>query len=228
MATNSGTDRKVARISRVITWLSWERILAETKRPNGGEIVFLRSLLIALSVFSIYLLTIFAKHLADPNRTFSPNLHELLTELEKGIPIFGAIFAAVYFALYARFASQWIYLSNLYNKIVETEARTTDDARTVKILAGWKADFLEDALDLHLATKRVFAPIVLQWANVEAVKDHFVDRTTRTPQVFGTLVADVRAVCEMEWRRNGGVGEPPKPRPTPNRSFKRTRLRRAA
>ena len=197
----------------VVSLFSCEWLITKTKHPNGGEIVFLRALLIALVV---YLLTIAAKHGLDPLRTRSPDLAEFRAELAASLPIFGAIFAAVYFALYARFASQWLYLSNLYNKIVETEARTTDDARTVKILAGWKADFLEDALDLHLATKRVFAPIVLQWASVEAVKDHFVDHTTRTPQVFGTLVANVREVCKMEWVRNGGVGEPPKPRPTPN------------
>ncbi len=40
------------------------------------------------------------------------------------LPTFGAIFAAVYFALYARFASQWSYLANLYNKIKEAETRS--------------------------------------------------------------------------------------------------------
>jgi hypothetical protein len=41
----------------------------------------------------------------------------------------GAIFAAVYAALYARFASQWSYLAGVYNQMRQTLVTTEAERR---------------------------------------------------------------------------------------------------
>ena len=201
MVKKSFLEHLVTDSGWVVSLFSCEWLITKTKHPNGGEIVFLRALLIALVV---YLLTVAAKHGLDPQRTRSPDLAEFRAELAASLPIFGAIFAFVYFALYARFASQWTYLSNLYNKIKETEARTAESDDAKRIIAHWKADFLEDAADLHLATKRVFAPLVAEWAKDPTVREGFLNHMSRTDKMFNDLVRDVTAACERQRKRNGG------------------------
>ena len=80
--------------------------------PNGGTVVFLRSLHVAVMLFAG---AIGVGEILDPNagRTFS----WLETRIQTGSHItwFGAIFAGVYALLYARFSSQWAYLAGVYN-----------------------------------------------------------------------------------------------------------------
>jgi hypothetical protein len=174
MVLRSIADWLLKCISPIVTSLSFEWILTSTKRPNGGEIVFLRALLIALWV---YLLAIAIKHGVDPTRTRELSFREFEIEVCGTLPVLGAILAAVYFALYARFAAQWTYLANLYNQIKEAEARTVDNGGAKPIIAAWKAGFLEDAEELHLATKRVFAPILRVWGQDAAVEACFITNT---------------------------------------------------
>jgi hypothetical protein len=201
MPTKSFLDLLVAGAGWLVSVLSCEWLVTKTKHPNGGEIVFLRALLIAVFM---YLFTIAAKHGLDPMRSTSLDLHEFRSELAAGLPVFGAIFAAVYFALYTRFASQWLYLSNLYNKIIETEARVAANEAAKIYIAGWKADFLEDAADLHLATKRVFAPIVVKWAGDCDVKTSFISHPSHTERMFDALVRDATAASGKQRERNSG------------------------
>ena len=119
--------------------------------PNGGGIILVRSLLVS---FWIYGLAIYARHILDGNA--------LLTSIRDTIPWLGAILAAVYAAFYARFSSQWTYLAGLYNQIKETEIGM-DEGSSRAALETWKAGFIEDAEELHLATKPIFATIIREW-----------------------------------------------------------------
>jgi hypothetical protein len=80
---------------------------------------------------------------------------------------FGAIFAAVYALLYARFSSQWTYLAGVYNQIKAAQVR---DRPAKEALAEWKAGFIEDCDDLHLVRKDMFASIAHEWLSSES--DH--------------------------------------------------------
>ena len=188
------TNGVVGTCARVVTIFSFEWILTLTKRPNGGDIVFLRATLVAIL---FYLFSIAAKHGLDPARAGPFSGQALGAEIATSLEVFGAIFAAVYFALYARFSSQWTYLSNLYNKIKETEARTCTDDCSADIIAAWKADFLEDADDLHLATKRVFAPLLVAWAHDPAVKKCYLEHMSRDESSFAKLLDEVTAACKL-------------------------------
>jgi hypothetical protein len=129
--------------------------------PNGGTVVFLRSLHVALVLFAG---AIGVGEILDPDagRTFS----WLETRIQTGSHItwFGAIFAGVYALLYARFSSQWAYLAGVYNQIKSAEARKDADEGA---LAEWKAGFIEDCQDLHLLRKPMFASVVHAWLNPE-------------------------------------------------------------
>jgi hypothetical protein len=112
----------------------------------------------------------------DPDRTLSPSLEAFSEAIHENISTFAKIFAAVYIALYARFASQWNYLSNVYNQIKAAEARLIQgDAQQAKAIANWKAGYVEDAEALHLATKPTVALTILYWlkkgSDVEAAYD---------------------------------------------------------
>jgi hypothetical protein len=80
-------------------------------------------------------------------------------------------------------ASQWSYLAGVYNTIVKAildrEDKYKDDCRSdsfpceSETLAFWIASFIEDAEDLHLATKRAFAPAIRAWLDVPKVAEAF-------------------------------------------------------
>ena len=106
-----------------------------------------------------------------------------------------AAFAGSYTALYARFASQWEYLADLYNqikakqidvavsdvrdelhalrqKVIENPNQPPDDhfCNAAYLLAQWKAGFIEDAEKLHLAEKPPFAAVVSNWKSDAVVQ----------------------------------------------------------
>jgi hypothetical protein len=97
------------------------------------------------------------------------------------LPWIGAIFAFTYLALYTRFASQFNYLAGAYNQIVAVRAQIRGTAPTeaqsdpdnnVSIQA-WEAGFVEDAQELHLATKKIFSTAV--WYMLDRSSPWFVD-----------------------------------------------------
>jgi hypothetical protein len=150
------------RLLRTISWIvrigSGEYLLDRPDVSNGGTVVFTRALHVASVVVTLGLV---ARNALDPSRTMELSFDELRTQLAAAGPWFGTVFAASYAALYARFASQWTYLAGVYNQIKGAEARK--DAPE-EVIADWKAGFIEDAAELHLVRKRMFASIVHTWA----------------------------------------------------------------
>ena len=84
---------------------------------------------------------------------------------------YGAIFGAVYVALYARYSAQWRYLAGLYNVIKASEISITASQNAA--MDQWKAGFIEDAEILHLAKKESFASIIRIWCESETVKEQY-------------------------------------------------------
>lgn len=183
--------RSLSPYSRLIEVLSFETLLTGTKRPNGGDIILLRT--VGITAW-LYVLALMLKQGLDPDRTWEFSQRELLIELRGTLPWIGAIFAAVYASLYARFSSQWLYLAGLYNQIKAIEARTTGpvSGETPRIIAEWKAGFLEDAQELHLATKRLFISIIKIWGEDPAVREEFIRNTPGGEERFNDLMNDVQ------------------------------------
>jgi hypothetical protein len=90
----------------------------------------------------------------------------------------GAIFAGVYAALYSRFVSQWNYLASFYNQLMHTLVTHTREGRDEEQLIQWKASFVEDAYELHLACKPIFAPMVKSLLEDSDVRAAFRDSTS--------------------------------------------------
>lgn len=124
-------------------------------RANGGTVVFLRSCWITTIVYG---LAVLLREVTDTNAIlWTLSFDSFRLAVNQTIPWIGAIFAGVYIALYARFASQWSYIASLYNQIIQTEC---DPNSSTKAIAVWWAAFIEDAEDLHLAFKPMFAAII--------------------------------------------------------------------
>lgn len=156
------------RILSVLAWaLSFEWIMTRTMRPNSGAVILLRAFLIALILFGGVLSVLSS---VDPDRTWQFSQRELQLIFIDKLSWGGAIFGAVYAALYARFASQWNYLADLYNSIKSAEAASCQNNGA---LAEWKAAFIEDAQVLHLATKESFVSVIRAWGGDSAVKKAF-------------------------------------------------------
>ncbi len=176
-------------------FLSGEWLLTRTDLPNGGTVVLLRSVMTSLLIIAM---TVAFRNVVDPTRTWQFDLVELQKQIIQMLPWFGAIFAAVYVAFYSRFAAQWTYLANVYNQIkaVETVSFTCADA-----LAEWKAGFLEDAQDLHLVRKPIFAGVIRAWSKEETVKAKFLEHTPGGEARFEELVNTVQAAFDFQASR---------------------------
>jgi len=164
----------------VVEIVSSEWLLTRLPLQNGGGIILLRSLLTSLEIYILIVILY--------NEQISTTPHW-----------FGAIFAAVYAGFYARFASQWSYLANLYNQIKATEC--TKDCNADE-LAKWKAGFIEDAEELHLAAKPLFASVLLAWAGDQTVKAMFEKYTPGGTERFDRLMRCVEAVWQERARRS--------------------------
>jgi len=154
----------------MLRFLSAEFLLKS--RPNGGDIVFLRSIWVT-GVLLLLLLPVKAYLAEDTVLEFS--LEQLKDDLGSMIPWGGAIFAGAYVALYARFSAQWSYLATLYNQLMATSvtlpAGEIEDNEYLRI---WRAGFIEDAQDLHLAGKSMFRTMIIGLMGDEAVTEEFV------------------------------------------------------
>ena len=132
--------------------------------PNGGTIIICRSVQITIMM---YLLGLVLRSLFNAAWPWHFDFGALWQNGAETVPWLGAIFAAVYVALYARFASQWSYLAGEYNQIRQTLATWKDPTKdNANHLNLWRAGFIEDALDLHLATKPMFGPYLLRMLDV--------------------------------------------------------------
>jgi hypothetical protein len=151
--------------------LSCETILKYI--PNGGTAVIIRSSVISILLYAI---AITIKSGLAPNAILTFDFTELKSVISETIPWFGAIFAGVYVALYSRFASQWNYLASLYNQIMATAIQTPPNNPDAEDnLHRWQAAFIEDAEDLHLASKPMFASIIKGLLEDEKIRTYFRD-----------------------------------------------------
>ena len=157
----------------MIGFLSGETILKF--RPNGGTAVFIRTCFVSTLV---YILAISLKACLAPAAILEFDGTEAKFLIAETIPWFGAIFAGVYVALYSRFASQWNYLASLYNQMMATAVQSPPDERTSsEILRTWQAGFVEDAEELHLAGKPLFASVIRSLLAKPDVRQAYLDHT---------------------------------------------------
>jgi hypothetical protein len=167
---------------------SHEWLLTRNKLPNGGDVILLRSLLVATQTYA-FLLGL--KNALDPEALWAFSWSGLVTDLRSTGYWFGTIFAGVYASLYARYSSQWTYLANVYNRIKETEARGIPVGAAAQALVEWKAGFIEDADDLHLLAKPMFFSVVRAWAT-EDVERVFEEHTINGAERWRDILNRVR------------------------------------
>jgi len=145
--------------------------------PNGGLTVFLRSLWVTAWIFAV---AIGMYSCLQPNTIWvfdASQARELSLEHFRWL---GPIFAATYAAFYARYASQWSYLANLYNQIMDARYSTNETDCCEETLSDWHAAFVQDAEALHLATNPMFAPMI-----VELLGDDEVAKSIEGSELWG-------------------------------------------
>ncbi len=192
------------------SWVAGEFFLKN--RPNGGTVVLYRTAFISTI---LYVVAITLKSALAPRATLHFDTAEARAVMADTIPWFGAIFAGVYVALYTRFASQWSYLAGLYNQMMQAQvetAPTTDDRD--ECLALWQAAFIEDAEDLHLARKPMFAAVIADLLSYPAVRSAYVGYSPGGEPRLRKLEAQVEVV-QQRMRRRYKVAPTPTPAPTP-------------
>ncbi|WP_426747632.1 hypothetical protein VZQ01_09615 [Myxococcus faecalis] len=180
------------------------------KKANGGTVVLKRSLWVTLLV---YLVALPLKVVTDPASVWGTlSLRGLLGDIHDTAPWAGAVFAGAYAALYARFASQWAYLAGLYNQILQAELTLAPAQK--KRLEVWWVGFIEDALELHLATKPMFAAVIRHLLKKPGVRKEFKEGVPggkwRLPELQAAVDA-VGADTEKRWKDEAvpaNVGEP--------------------
>lgn len=159
-------------------------------RANGGTVVALRSLWVTLLGFSAVVLL---KEILNPQSTFVFSAASLHETVYTSLPIAAAILAGAYTALYARFASQWTYLANVYNQLMAAKVRGVGQGdETQRALIAWQAGFIEDAEELHLARKPMFAGVIDSLLADQAVRSWYVSTTVGGLDRLTELEAKVR------------------------------------
>lgn len=192
--TGAGSSRTAFQIwSSFLEFATFECLLTRRRLANGSGVIVLRSVLTALV---IHLAALGLRNLLDSSRTWGFSGTELKAQLGETLHWYGAIFAAIYAGLYTRFASQWTYLANVYNQIKAAECRGGCDGER---LAEWKAGFIEDAEELHLAGKTLFASVLREWGRDANVKKPFVAYAHGGEERFDALMKRVEAV----WKAAG-------------------------
>lgn len=140
-------------------------------KANGGAVVALRSLWTTAIFAGLAIASLSA---FDPSRIGPISVKGAIGILWEVSNILTIFLGASYLALYARFVSQWSYLAGLYNLIKQAEA--AKDANK-DIIAEWKAGYLEDAENLHLAAKANLAPVLHAWVKDKAVIRAYIKNT---------------------------------------------------
>jgi len=144
--------------------------------PNGGTVILWRSAQLTILLYAVALLL---NTLTYAEWTWELwklpwqfDHRQLKTDVSKTVKWLGPIFAAVYVALYARFASQWSYLAGVYNQIRQT--LVTWNKFDNNHMNLWKAGFIEDAIDLHLDTKSMFSSYISRLVEDSGVRVRFI------------------------------------------------------
>ena len=197
-------------VSAAFRALSGEFLLK--KWANSGTVVFAR---IVMGTSCVYGAALCVKEFTDPNSVWCTfRIRSLLTAIYDTLPWIGAIFAGVYVAFYSRFSSQWTYLAGLYNQILQSEAAPKPESEDAKELsrkahALWWAGFIEDALELHLATKPMFATIIRHLLTERhEVRSAFGESVPGGESRASELLIRVEEVykrTEEKWRKRAGT-----------------------
>jgi hypothetical protein len=194
----------------MIHYLSGEFLLK--KMPNGGTAVLIRSGIISLG---LYFAAIAIKSRIVPGATWHFDLTQLRLIVADTIPWFGAIFAGVYVALYSRFASQWNYLASLYNQIMQTAVQNPPAGVTNETaLRLWQAGFIEDAEDLHLAGKPMFASVIRSMLAKPETRGFFISHAPGGAERLTKLEQTVEKALQASIR-NQGLSVTPQTMPNP-------------
>jgi hypothetical protein len=160
-------------MDKIVYLLSGEYIL--NWRPNGGTAVLLRSLLVTVL---LYALAIPIKSYCEKGAVLEFSFNQFKIEIGNTLPWLGAIFAGSYAAFYTRFAAQWNYLAGLYNQIMAACVPLNEKERTNnRALNIWRAAFVEDAQDLHLAGKSMFRSVIIAYLQRDRVVEVFLSST---------------------------------------------------
>ena len=213
-------------LGKVWSVISGEWIVAGLRKANSGGVVIARSLYCSIIIYAFILALTQA---VDPNRVMEFNLQELRLAVRDSISWLGAIFAAVYASLYTRFAGQYRYLADLYNQIkskeIDVAAIEQDDQRhAARIqLAAWKAGFMEDAQELHLARKPLFASVIRAWSDDDAVRSAFVKHAAGGEKGYSELVDEALRAFERRQQVHAGRTAPSQPEPSKPRILPESR-----
>lgn len=145
-------------------------------RPNGGDVVLCRAFQVAVVM---YVPAMALSSWAKSGWSFEFDWLELGHATSETLPWLGAVFAGAYVVLYSRFSAQWGYLAGVYNQIMSTMASLpSDDADRQEHMDAWLAGFIEDAVALHLAAKRIFAEIIWNSLRNEKFRENLDDSKT--------------------------------------------------
>lgn len=175
---------------RAAYYITGEFLLKNT--ANSGSIIIIRSLLFSMIVF------LFAIALSEATcpKTIFPfrfSFREFATAIHSNIDWLAALIGFSYLALYARFASQWNYLANLYNQIMQSRADNASDnlatterqnipvnqlTERERVYAYWMAGFIEDAVTLHLSEKPMYKPVIKSMRKLPGV-ENVLDKETK-------------------------------------------------
>ena len=194
---------------------------------NGGLAVFFRTLLSGsiVSVIVLLIYCVFSGDLSSIGSLFTSNWwdHTARCVLIEDWWKYCGIYAAVYTSYYARFVSQWSYISNLYNQIKNADISlcmscgqncdcnqhvqlTNCKSCAVEKLNGWKAGFIEDAETLHLVTKPLFAGVIHTWLThndsvVKMYKEYHSEAYAKSDDAdkrYQKLLSDLRKSLKMD------------------------------
>lgn len=187
---------------------------------NGGTMIFLRSVWVTLWLFLLALL-LHSGTYAD--WTWNVCLWRLdatkfKKEIANNVPWLGAIFAGAYVALYTRFSAQYSYLQQAYNQLMETSASAPRDECASEVIHSWWAAFIEDAQDLHLATKGSFAVAIWFMLEEPEVYRDFEKYAIGRHERVNELILPLRRVIgdeelkRMQASKELMAGGPPPPR----------------
>lgn len=188
-------DNKLGAVADfVVRFLSGEWIIERTPNAaNGGTVVTLRSLWLTAWIY-VPTFLFYSRFALGKGASF--DARQGAADLADTLPWLATIFGAVYVAFYSRFSSQWTYLANLFNQIVQSQlTMPLDDlVRRQDTMASWKAAFIEDAEDLHLAAKPMFLVAVLQWGSEQQVSEKFASNTVGGAERLEDLLENLEGI----------------------------------
>lgn len=195
-------------VNRMLWLASAEFVFRARGLANGSGVIVFRSLWVAtwvttlMASIALSIAPWLAAGAAGSSPLSSSGHDSALFWINSIIAWFGAVFGFTYAGLYARFASQWTYLADLYNSIkraqLDVALSATNEpfaAGVVAAVADMKHGFVEDAVLLHLACKQSFCVAVACWLQDPAVKQAIVNECTDGLVTYARLFSDACEAC---------------------------------